>query len=77
MVDIYRDVTIYECSHCWKIFDGKDIVIQGNGELSCKDCYIKELNEQVESDDAINKLKLEFVNGKISSEEYTEKMSRL
>jgi len=77
MTEIYKDVTIYECSHCWKIFDGKDIVIQGNGELSCKDCYIKELSDALDQDDAITKLKMLFVTGKITSEEYTEKMSRL
>lgn len=77
MSEIYREVTIYECSHCWKIFDAKDIVVQGNGELSCKDCYIKMLNDEIEQDDAIKKLKMDFVKGKISSEEYTEKMARL
>lgn len=74
---IYKKVTIYECSHCWEIFDSKDIVVQGNGELSCKDCYIEMLNDDLEQDDATKELKMKFVKGEISSEKYTEQMGNV
>jgi len=72
----------YECSFCWKLFDDhNDIIILGNGELSCNSCYVKsedEIEEVKQIDHSVmEQLKKRYVNGEITKEEYTEKMARL